>query len=86
MGDIMNIPTPGLRDLTYTGVSVGKAQINVSADDRLSVPEHVAEQLQRQDAAFKDGPQPPTTTAEPKTVEKPAKKPAKKSAAKKTVK
>jgi len=49
--------TPGLRTIHNGSAFVAKASIVVPAGGELTVPEEVADQLQR-DGAFKDGPAP----------------------------
>jgi hypothetical protein len=58
MGDDMpmNPIKPGLRTIHNGSNSVAKAQINVPVAGELTVPEEVADQLQRADSSFKDGP------------------------------
>lgn len=46
---------PNLRTIHNGSNAVAKAQINVPAGGELTVPEVVAEQLQRDSGAFKDG-------------------------------
>lgn len=47
---------PTLRKLHYFGVSPFRGEVSASLGDEVTVPEHVATQLQAQSSQWKDGP------------------------------